>query len=54
MTRNCANQSCKISRSWVGIAYDGGSEDLRVDQVSEMSNTSMLVFGLTYEDHLLP
>ena len=28
MTKNCSSQSREVSRSWVGIAYDGGSEDL--------------------------
>lgn len=37
MTKNCSSQSREVSRCWVGIAYDAGSEDLGVEQVSPMS-----------------
>ena len=36
MTKNCSSQSCGVSRSRVGIAYDGGSEDLGVERVSRI------------------
>lgn len=36
MTRSCASQFGTVSRLWVGPAYDGGSEDLRVELVSKM------------------
>ena len=38
MTKNYSSQSREVSRSWVGIAYDGGSEDLGVEQLSPMSH----------------
>ena len=38
MTKNCSSQSREDSRSRVGIAYDGGTEDLgEFERVSKMS-----------------
>ena len=36
MTTNYSSQSREISDSWVRIAYDGGSEDLGIERVSQM------------------
>lgn len=54
MTRNCTSQSCTVSRIWIGSAYDGSSEDLRVELVSQVSCKWFCFVHSTHEDHLLP
>ena len=47
MTTHCASQSRTVSRVGIGTIYDGGSEDLRIGPVSEISHTNCYSTRLT-------
>ena len=47
MTRSYTNQSHNVGRGWVGTAYDGSAEDLKVDLVSKFSSRCGRVPWLT-------